>query len=74
MASSEKKVRVQIDLAPQSYDRLKRLKEVTEASSYTDVLRDALRLYEYLIDVDQKGSRVLIADKKGNQSEVKIFA
>ena len=74
MASSEKKVRVQIDLAPQSYDRLKRLKEVTEASSYTDVLRDALRLYEYLIDVDQKGSRVLIADKKGNQSEIKIFA
>lgn len=70
----EKRVRVQIDLAPQSFERLKRLKTITEATSYTDVLRDALRLYEFIIDTDEKGDRLLVVDAAGLQSELKIFA
>lgn len=74
MASLEKKVRVQIDLAPQSFDRLKRLKNVTEASSYTDVLKDALRLYEFIIETDQKGSTLKVVDESGRESDLKVFA
>jgi len=74
LASPEKKMRVQIDLAPQSYDRLKRLKEITEASSYTDVLKDALRLYEFILETDQKGAKLKIVDDEGRESDLKIFA
>jgi hypothetical protein len=74
LASPEKKVRVQIDLAPQSFDRLKRLKEITEASSYTDVLKDALSLYEFVIETDQTGAKLKIVDEVGRESDLKIFA
>jgi hypothetical protein len=74
LASPEKKVRVQIDLAPQSFDRLKRLKDITEASSYTDVLKDALRLYEFIIENDQKGATLKIVDESGRESDLKVFA
>lgn len=67
------RTRVQIDLAPQSHDRLKRLKDVTEASSYTDVLKDALRIYEFLIEADERGERIILLDKNDNRTDVRLF-
>lgn len=42
------KVRVNLDLSPALKDRLKLLREQTEADSMSEVIRRALILYEYL--------------------------
>ena len=44
------KNRVQFDLPPRSMERLNALKLKTEASSYAEVVKNALRLYEALIE------------------------
>lgn len=56
--------RVQMDMPPKSLMRLKRLQDVTEASSYTEVVRNALRLYEVLVDEYEAGGELLV--KRGD--------
>jgi len=73
MASPAKKMRVQVDLAPSSYDRLARLKEATEAASYTEVFKNALRLYEYIVETEQQGSELILVREDGSQQPLKIF-
>lgn len=63
-----------MELSQSSFDRLNRLKELSEAASYTEVMKDALRLYEYFIDQDISGSKFLVESKDGKKSEIKIFA
>jgi hypothetical protein len=74
MSSKDKTRRVQMELSQSSFDRLNHLKELTEASSYTDVMKDALRLYEYIVQKDSEGTQFLLKSKSGDVSEVKIFA
>ena len=47
--------RVQLEMPPQAMERLQRLKERTEAASYAEVIRSALRLFEALVDEHEKG-------------------
>lgn len=42
----EKTVRVQFELPQRSFDRLVKLKKEMEASSYAEVVRQALKVYE----------------------------
>jgi hypothetical protein len=65
--------RVQLDLPPRSMQRLTALKELTEASSYAEVIRNTLQLYEGLIRESQDGKRFLVEDKTGKQSPLPIF-
>lgn len=65
--------RIQMDMPPKSVFRLKHLQEITEASSYTEVVRNALRLYEVLVEEHEAGSEFLI--KRGETvSPFHIFA
>jgi len=43
-AKARKKYRVQLDFAPGAMERLNKLKAKTEASSYAEVVKNALRL------------------------------
>ncbi len=70
----EKNKRVQMDLSQNSFDRLNRVKDMSEAASYTEVMKDALRLYEYVLEQDQEGSKFLVKTANGEISEIKIFA
>jgi hypothetical protein len=63
-----------MELSPSSFERLNRIKESVEAPSYTEVMKDALRVYEYLVQKDSEGSSFLIRSKNGDVSEIKIFA
>lgn len=65
--------RVQMELSKSSFERLKRLKQLVEAPSYTEVMKDALRLYEYFVLSDNEGSQFMVKDKAGNVSSIKIF-
>jgi hypothetical protein len=74
MANADKTRRVQMELSQSSFDRLNRLKDMIEAASYTEVMKDALRLYEYVVQKDTEGSNFLVKSKNGDVSEIKIFA
>lgn len=65
--------RVQIELPPASMERLKALKDKTEASSYAEVTKNAFKLYERMIGLAESGNVFLVRDKKGNTKELEIF-
>jgi hypothetical protein len=68
-----KKNRVQLDFAPRSMERLNMLKAKTEASSYAEVVKNALRLYEALIEETESGKQFLVRDKDGVVSPFRLF-
>jgi hypothetical protein len=67
------KNRVQFDLPPRSMERLNALKLKTEASSYAEVVKNALRLYEALIEETESGKQFLVRDDNGVVSPYRMF-
>jgi len=67
------KTRVQFDLPPRSMARLNTLKLKTEASSYAEVVKNALGLYEALIEETEAGKQFLIRDENGVVSPFRMF-
>lgn len=65
--------RVQIELPPASMERLKALKDKTEATSYAEVTKNAFKLYERMMELAESGNVFLVRDKKGNTRELEIF-
>jgi hypothetical protein len=77
-AKTEEKVktlknRVQFDLPPRSMERLAALKAKTEAASYAEVMKNALRLYEALIEEVEQGRSFYVRDEQGNMVPYKMF-
>ena len=67
------KNRVQFDLPPRSMERLNTLKRKTEATSYAEVVKNALRLYEALIEDTEAGKQFLVRDAAGTVSPYRLF-
>lgn len=67
------KNRVQFDLPPRSMERLNTLKRKTEATSYAEVVKNALRLYEALIEETESGKQFLVRDANGTVSPYRLF-
>ena len=65
--------RVQLEMPPQAMERLQRLKEHTEAASYAEVIRNALRLFEALVDEHEKGAEFSLKRPDGETIAYKIF-
>ena len=65
--------RVQLEMPPQAMERLQRLKEKSEAASYAEVIRNALRLFEALMDEHEKGSEFSLKRTDGETVAYKIF-
>jgi hypothetical protein len=72
-AATPKKNRVQLDFAPRSMERLNALKAKTEAASYAEVVKNALRLYEALIEETESGKQFLVRDKDGVVAPFRLF-
>jgi hypothetical protein len=72
-AKALKKNRVQLDFPPRAMERLNTLKAKTEASSYAEVVKNALRLYEALIEEDESGKQFLTRDKDGVVAPFRLF-
>jgi hypothetical protein len=68
-----KKNRVQLDFPPRAMERLNTLKAKTEASSYAEVVKNALRLYEALIEEEESGKQFLTRDKNGVVAPLRLF-
>jgi hypothetical protein len=67
------KNRVQFDLPPKSMERLNALKAKTEAASYAEVLKNALRLYEALIEETERGNEFMVRNAEGVVTPYRMF-
>jgi hypothetical protein len=65
--------RVQLEMPPQAMERLQRLKDRTEAASYAEVIRNALRLFEALVEEHEKGAEFALKRPGGEMLAYKIF-
>jgi hypothetical protein len=65
--------RVQLEMPPQAMERLQRLKDRTEAASYAEVIRNALRLFEALVDEHEKGAEFSLKKPDGETVAYRIF-
>lgn len=65
--------RVQLEMPPQAMERLQKLKDRTEAASYAEVLRNALRLYEALVAEAERGAEFAVRSSDGSLTPYKIF-
>jgi Arc/MetJ-type ribon-helix-helix transcriptional regulator len=63
-----KTTRVQLELPESSMERLRALREKTEATSYAEVIRASLRLYEALIKEAERGNLVVVKDREGRET------
>lgn len=50
--------RVQFEFSQDAIDRLNRMKGETDASSYAEVVRDALRIYEWVLEQERAGYEI----------------
>lgn len=62
-AAAPAKVRVQFDFTPEALSRLDELKDKSGAATRAETLRNALRFYEWLLDVLEPDSTIRINDK-----------
>jgi len=65
--------RVQLEMPPQAMVRLQKMKDRTEAASYAEVIRNALRLFEALVDEHEKGGEFSLKRPDGEVVQYKIF-
>ena len=65
--------RVQLEMPPQAMERLTKLKEKTEAASYAEVIRNALRVFEALMDEHEKGAEFQLKRADGETVSYRIF-
>ena len=65
--------RVQLEMPPQAMERLQRLKEKCEAASYAEVIRNALRVFEALVEEHEKGAEFSLKRANGETVAYKIF-
>jgi hypothetical protein len=73
MESDRATTRVQLEMPPQAMVRLQKMKERTEAASYAEVIRNALRLYEALVEEHEKGAEFSLRRADGETVQYKIF-
>jgi len=74
MASTERNTtRVQLELPPKAYERLVNLKVETEAATYSEVLKNALRLYEFAVEKNKEDCQFMLQQKDGKIVPLPIF-
>lgn len=67
---TEKNRRVQFEMPARSYERMRALQEMTEATSYSEVVRNALQLYEAAVKAEKDGGFVYVRKADGTEAPV----
>ena len=65
--AADPKERVQLQLSPEAVERLRLLRESTDASSNAEVFRKGLQLYEWILDQLRQGYRIRLV--KGDEEK-----
>lgn len=66
----EKRVRINIEVHNRVKERIDRIIYKTEIETITDVIKDALYLYEQFLDAENEGKEIVIRDKDGKEKVV----
>ncbi len=56
-----------------SVARLNKIKAEQELTSYTDVVRQALRIYEWALEANSEGKEFYVKNIDGTETKVDIF-
>lgn len=68
------KTRIHLELAEDAYERMDKMKNLAEHRSKTDVVRDALRVYEFLLTEYKEYDADFYIQRKGDEREkVRLF-
>ena len=70
LTSSKKKERVQLDFSTESLERLDELKEKIGASTRAEVVRQALRLFEWFVNETEPSSTIRITNGDGETTSM----
>ncbi len=73
---SSDRLRVQVDFSEDALNRLEELRERTESGTKSDVIRNALRLYEWMVEQSEMARTIEVKEKNGDQvskTEAKWF-
>ena len=73
MTTKEESLRIHVTLPAMSLERLDALVKSTEAMGYTEVFKNALRLYEAVINETSNGNQILIRSPGGDTMIFPIF-
>ncbi|WP_318476538.1 hypothetical protein [Photobacterium leiognathi] len=65
--------RLQFDISEPSFERLKKLKEDTSASSYGEVTNKAYKIYEFINNAIADGKQVIVRDEDGKEVFVEFL-
>ena len=65
--------RVSLELSPESYKRLNKLKNMIDASSNTEVVNRALHVLEYAVEARRMGRNLQYTGNSGRTIEVVIL-
>ncbi len=57
-----KRLRLQLDFSPEAHERLMRIRERSDASTNAEVVRNALRLYDWFLEQKVKGGKLQVVD------------
>ena len=66
--------RVQLDFSPEAYERLMELQRESGAPSNADLMRNAIRLFEWLVERHRDGYRVQLTNRESGQLREVEFA
>jgi hypothetical protein len=72
--AKEKTTRLNLVLPQRTVDRLDNLREKTEAVSYVEIVKNALKAYEVLVDEFIAGNEILSRGKDGVLTSYKLLA
>jgi hypothetical protein len=72
-SAEELPTRINLGLSPRAAARLLMLRQKTDASTNAEVLRNALRLYDALIEEVEKGNEFLIRNPNGEVTSYRLF-
>jgi hypothetical protein len=62
-----KKYRLQIDFSEKAYGELESLQERLDASSKSEVIRDALGVLRWIVEESDRGNRILLEKPEGTR-------
>lgn len=65
--AEKQKERVQFDFFPEALQRLDSIKDKTEAATRAEVIRNALKVYEWLVNDLDPDSTIKVLDKSNNE-------
>jgi hypothetical protein len=70
--SKNQRIRVQFDFTKEAHDRLRKIRDMSDACSHAEVVRNALRLYEWYLDQHVKGYKLQLKNED-SVKEVEIL-